>query len=1218
MIYLLNKFHPVVSAISETWLRPGSCFKIPGYACLRDDRDDGFAGSCLLINKSFIYSQIQLTPHSRHISAVAAKVMNINFLSIYIPHPNQNLLSELSSICSCVPHPKIILGDFNTHHTSWGSYHSDSFSPYLLDLFDNINVSVINTGSPTHRVYPNQNPHSAVDLTVCSSNLSTILDWRTLPYTLGSDHYPIVISLPKLVVPIPAPEPLLKYKLHDVDWNRYAEEVDNKMRMSSSELNSDIENSYNKFTQILLESANTVFPKKSKSKKNLLSPPWWDTECSAAIRNRKEAEKCYNVSMTPENFLKYQKAAATCKKTLNKKKRNGWKRFCENLSPRTSSSQVWKSVKRFRGSFIFDPSSTNDPSTWLNGFADLLAPSYVPDRAFFCRPLCPTNPICNTNKFNLPFSLPELTCALDGLRDTSPGEDGIPFSFLKNLSSYSKLYFLTLLNRIFSSGTIPSSWKRQIIIPILKSGKDPSISSSYRPIALSSTLCKILEHLIKNRLEWLVENIQILPKTQFGFRKGKGTFDSLSILSTDIRIAFSNEELLFGVFLDISSAYDNVYLPLLRNKMQQLSIPERMINFIYNLFTDRQIIIRFHGTKLAPRHIWTGLPQGSVLSPLLFNLYTFDLEQCTNSFANLLQYADDVVLYKSSRTLSEASSSLNSALYYLSAWLEDHHLSLSPSKSCGVVFTRKRNIPLPTLICNNEIIPIRNTVKFLGVYFDTKLSGVQHFNFILQKSEKCVNVIRSLSGVWWGSHPYCQKLLYNAIIRSHFDYGSFIFEPCNKIPLNNLNLLQAKCLRIIIGAMKSSPKNALQVECADPPLGLRRQYISDRFLFKISQYPSHPLFPKLDLLCQKISNSRYWANKDSTRLVKSYNKLKSLSLPMFQSPYDTFFRCDFEALIYSPSVILDAGIVKNDPNANSSFNEYVLREFPQWLLMFTDASQPTKGDYVGSAVWVPKYKVVLSFKCPPITSIFTGEAIAIYEAISYAESHNITKTVIFSDSKSSLKAIIGNQFRSKTKHPVILLIKELLWKCKIRGLEVILCWIPGHSGINGNEVVDKWAKESSMSGSPLHFKSYSLDLVCHASLLLKEAWNSDWQTSKLHTGKYYGSIQTSIRPKPWFFRFRRGSKRVTSIICRLRLGHACTPVFLNKIHVRDHSICECGLEEGSPDHIFFNCHKYSVSLYDILPNFIPRPINFKSLLSYIDSPFTQILSQYIDYFDIKL
>lgn len=97
-----------------------------------------------------------------------------------------------------------------------------------------------------------------------------------------------------------------------------------------------------------------------------------------------------------------------------------------------------------------------------------------------------------------------------------------------------------------------------------------------------------------------------------------------------------------------------------------------------------------------------------------------------------------------------------------------------------------------------------------------------HLNYVAQKCEKAINIIRSLSGVWWGSHPYSQKLLYNALIRSHLDYGSFILDPCNKEGLEKLNLIQARCLRIILAAMKSSPKIALQVECLEAPLDLRR------------------------------------------------------------------------------------------------------------------------------------------------------------------------------------------------------------------------------------------------------------------------------------------------------------------------------------------------------------------------------------------------------------
>ncbi|CAG4993124.1 unnamed protein product [Colias eurytheme] len=370
----------------------------------------------------------------------------------------------------------------------------------------------------------------------------------------------------------------------------------------------------------------------------------------------------------------------------------------------------------------------------------------------------------------------ELLCALDGLKDSSPGIDEIPYSFLVQSTEKTKVLFLDLVNYFLSTGFIPPSWKTQIVIPILKPNKNPSDPNSYRPIALSSTLCKITEILLKNRLEWFVENNNILAKSQFGFRKGFSTLDSIAVLTTDIQISFKKKQFLAGVFLDIEGAYDNVILPILRQKLHQLSIPERLTRFICNLLMCRSIQVRVDGSLSSPRSIWKGLPQGSVLSPLLYSLYTYDLESSVNSFCNILQYADDIALYCSSSSISEIECNLNSALYYLHEWLHPHGLSLSVSKSSCVIFTRKRLVPPLNLFYNNDPFPFHDNVKFLGVYLDSRMTGLVHSNYIAKKCEKGVNVLRALSGVSWGAHPFSQKLLYNAVVRSHFDYASFLLE----------------------------------------------------------------------------------------------------------------------------------------------------------------------------------------------------------------------------------------------------------------------------------------------------------------------------------------------------------------------------------------------------------------------------------------------------------
>lgn len=815
LLHLISKFRPSVLALSETWLRPGTHFRVTGYSCVREDRTDGHAGRALLIRRSLSFTQITLPPLPPGINAVGIRSSNISFLSVYIPHPDSSLIPDLLLLFSSIPSPIVIMGDFNAHHTIWGHHSSNLFGYSLLEVFDDLNLCLLNDGNPTRRAYPTQNPKSAVDLSVCSPALSSLISWQILPLTYGSDHFPILISISTISSPFCNPCPSLKYRLSGADWASYSSSLDLKLESASvSPLDIIISpiQAYNTFAKNITDSTNSHIPLKKLTKHFKTSTPWWDSECTSAVSKRKKAEQEYYHSMTQNNFLKYQEASAEFRKLVSKKKKLGWIGFCEDLSPKTPSSLVWKQIRRFRGAYNSQDIASNDPSSWIETFSDKLAPPSVPFSDCFPSP---SSFLPSYNYLDQPFSFSELALALDGLTDSSPGIDGIPYSFIVKSSDKTKQTFLNLLNYFFEYNIIPEQWKTQVIIPILKPGKDPSDPNSRRPIALSSVLAKIMEHLIKHRLEWLVENRSILAKSQFGFRKGMSTMDSLSLLTTDTYSAFKEKKSIVGVFLDIASAYDNVMLPVLRNKLIQLNIPEKLSRFTCNLLMERSVVIKTFNGLLPPKIVWKGLPQGSVLSPLLYSIYTYDLENVVKSFCEVLQYADDLALYVKFQSIEEAKDRLNSALQYLNDWLNNHGLSLSSSKSSTVVFTRKRTIPTVELTLNQEVIPQTNSAKFLGIILDSKMTGTFHLNYIVEKCEKNVNIIRSLSGVWWGSHPYTQKLLYNALIRSHFDYGSFLFNLFNKAGLEKLNKTQSKCLRIILGAMKSSPINAMQVECND-------------------------------------------------------------------------------------------------------------------------------------------------------------------------------------------------------------------------------------------------------------------------------------------------------------------------------------------------------------------------------------------------------------------
>lgn len=1208
ILHFINVHSPIVFAISETWLVPGSYFRIPGYCCLRDDRDDGYAGAAVLVKRTIPYSQIVLPHHSDGINAVAVRVLNVSILSLYIPTPHSSLIPDLYLIVSSLPAPVLILGDFNAHHVTWGSFKTDQFALALIELFDEFNLCVLNDGSPTRRPYPSQTPNSVPDLSISSASFSSLISWSVLSSTHGSDHFPILLSLLQSPLPCYDPSPSFKYRISRADWPSYYNNLDDLTSVLPTPTEANSLEIYQLFVSAIIDSANKCIPIKS-SKKHRLSTPWWDSDCSAAIKRRKEAERSYRVDMTTANFLLYQEAAAQATRLLSQKKKDGWRGFCESMSPKSPPSLVWRQLRRYRGALNQLNVSCTDTSLWLDGFASKLAPPSVPHMDSL-----PSSPsfVHSSDPLDAPFTSDELTLALDGLSDSSPGIDNIPYSFIKKSSISTQNFYLSLVNTFYTTGTVPDAWKTQIIIPIVKPGKDPSNPNSYRPIALSSVLAKIMEILIKNRLEWFMESRHILAKSQFGFRKGYSTLDSLSVLITDIRIALKKKHYVLGVFLDIAAAYDSVLLSVLKQKLQRFCVPVRMTRFITNLLMCRTIRIKSNGSLLPPRQIWRGLPQGSVLSPLLYSIYTSDLESVVSPTCDILQYADDLALYVSSESIAVAESRVNMALSFLSDWLINHGLSLSVSKSSVVIFSNKRNSPDCEIVCNGEVFPIVNEVRFLGVILDKKMTAKSHIAHISEKCERGINVLRAIAGVRWGAHPYCLKLIYNAIVRSHFDYGSFILEPCNKLAIDSWSKIQNKCLRIISGAMKSSPVNALQVECCDPPLHLRRQYLADKFFYRALQLSHHPLLHKLEILRDLVSNDyRY-------KLLNSFSHFLGLPHPVCQLNSNPLYSSPFEALLFRP-VFHYFGIFKDTPGANSIFNQELAKNWQGWTPIFTDASKVSESDPVGSAVWIPRGSIILSFKCPSVASSFTGEAIALLEAILYIESHNLNKSLIFSDSLSCLQAICANPFRSKFKHPVVFKIREALYHCHCKKIEVGLFWIPSHCGIVGNESADWCAKSAIRIGSELeHPDVYCQDLSNCSRTRLQNEWSNLWSKSRLLKGKFYGDIQTFIPSKPWFFKHRKFGRSVSSTICRMRLGHACTPVHLAKIRVRDHSLCECGLEEGDLDHLFFNCGKLSASLYDVLPAEIPRPCNMKFLLSLADTPLINIVARFISMYHIKL
>lgn len=1185
LIRLLHLHAISIAAVSETWFKPSQLFKVSGYQCLRDDRIDGKGGAALLIKNSLPFSPVSIKPPNSSFQLVAAIVSNITFVSLYIPPSTPFDLPLWVHMLSKISSPLVILGDFNAHSPLWGSSSSDPSGHKIIDLMDSLNICLLNDGSPTRFSNPGQSP-SAVDISLCSPSIYPIISWRTTSDSCGSDHYPIILNLAqRLDTNLFKRKP--KFITKKADWSLFRDSIQSHSLSLPTPTSDNCTSSYKSWSDSILKSADISIPKSSPVGIKARPPPWWDEECLRVLKERKAANKSYCRQMTMENYLTAKNAQAVAKRMFRFKKKNSWRNFCTNISPATPAGEVWSMIRRFRSSFSL-PKSYDNSAIWISDFINKIAPPYVPNLDEV--PVSAFSPN-SSSWLDAPFSINELKRATENLKDSAPGKDEILNLFIRHSDDISLSYFLSLINIFLDSGIIPPDWKIQNIIPICKSGKDPSLGSSYRPIALSSTLCKVAERMIKNRLDWFVEKNQILSPSQFGFRKGKSTLDNLSSLVTDVKLALSKNEYCIAVFLDICGAYDNVNIPILKEKLLTIGIPPKLVQFIINLLSQRTIVVDGSDPSSHIRLVFKGLPQGSVLSPILYNIYTYDLEKSIHFMCNILQYADDLTFYKISPNLFIAASAINNALRKLLAWLNSNGLELSPSKSKVVIFTRRRKLPDIQVKFGDEVIPIFKEVKFLGMFLDSKLTWNSHINHVITKCESNINPLRFLSGVWWGSHPTSLKLLYNALIRSHLDYGSCLFDPMSSSNSHKLDKIQSKSLRLILGAMKSSPINSMQVECCEPPLNIRRRCLAEKYIFKTCSITSHPLIPKLQSLRYEVNLNPFWKKHSPPLLYDCFNSFLDISSNSYRNESLPLYACPYESLIFYPKVHQFIGIskknIKNSPQSNNAeFNKIIENNWPNYIKIFTDGSKLSPDSHCGAGVYIPHRKLCFPLTLPKECSIFSAECIAIIEALHLVKSLNISNALILSDSLSSLQKISTSPLNSSSDS-LICSIRDLLHSMSLAHVSVVLAWIPGHLGIIGNEMADSIAKEASVHGSLSNIPIPVRDYFPILKTKFHHQWSSEWKKSSLIKGHQYSLIQTSIPVKPWFHKYTSMPKKYISSITRMRLGHTCCLSHLARFHIVSSPYCDCGSED-SLDHNFFEC-----PINDQFPNFILELIKLK-------------------------
>ena len=362
-----------------------------------------------------------------------------------------------------------------------------------------------------------------------------------------------------------------------------------------------------------------------------------------------------------------------------------------------------------------------------------------------------------------PIELTELKETIRKLKDSAPGADELHNAFIRRLPEEYLHKLLHLYNRVYSLGVIPRSWKLALIIAILKGNKPPSLPGSYRQISLLSCLAKVLEKIIGDRLYWVSERLGMLSPDQSGFRSRLSTTDQVARLEDAIRSGLVGGRSVAVVFLDLAAAYDSVPHNRLLSKLAQLGLRGPLLAYIRNFLHGRKCRVTCGGATSSTYTTEVGLPQGSCLSPLLFNLYISDLPKSAETLK--AEYADDIALVADGCTELQAVNRIKQHLAGLETYFSGKGLKINAAKTKAMMFSNSRETVHPPIRAAGTDIEYVQSFRYLGIVLEApKLSWKEQITSNRIAGSKAIQVLKAISGKSWGADKRMMLRVYRALV----------------------------------------------------------------------------------------------------------------------------------------------------------------------------------------------------------------------------------------------------------------------------------------------------------------------------------------------------------------------------------------------------------------------------------------------------------------------
>lgn len=791
--------------------------KIAGMKMIVERPHDQY-GSAIFVKPGVNVISTSMT-ESDNIELLTIRTPNFSVTSVYKPPDAKFKFANLNDLRQ--QNINFVIGDFNCKSSAWGYNETDENGAELEKWAETNELQIIHdpklppsfhSGRWRRGYNPDNIFVSARVASQCEKSVG-----EPIPRT---QHRPIRCSVSAVVKPENVPF-RRRFNFKKANWSKFSKDLDAEIVRIAPQ-----PERYDTFIELV----------KKISKRNI--PRGCRTEYIPALPGDARPllaryQELHDADPFAEETIETGEMLMS---TIAEDRAAKWCNMLESLDMKVNSRRAWKTLKNLSGDTVkpvqnFIPVTSDQVATQLllNGKTGSRKP-----KEHFNRDMNHEN-----NYLGTPFSMTELEAGIKMMKpNRAAGVDDLRAEQVKKFGPQTLHWLLNLFNACVTQLKIPKEWRKARVVALLKPGKEPTEPKNFRPVSLLCQLFKLLERLILNRISEAL-NAKIIEQ-QAGFRPGKSCCGQILNLTQHIEDGFERRKITGVTFIDLTAAYDTVNHRRLLRKLYDMTKDYRLTSVIGLFLQNRRFYVSLQNKNSRWRVQKNGLPQGSVLSPVLYNVYTND-QPIPENIRQFI-YADDTAVAAQGTEFTEVEEKLEVALEELATYYQNNYLKPNPSKTQVCAFHLKNAEARRELEINwrGERLEHCPTPRYLGVTLDRTLSFRQHCINTKGKVSARNNILRKLTSKAWGAQPETLRSSALALCVSTAEYAAPVWAASTHA--KHVDVAINETARIVTGCLKPTPVESLYPLIGVAPPSVRRAVATDAERTKQETDARHPLY----------------------------------------------------------------------------------------------------------------------------------------------------------------------------------------------------------------------------------------------------------------------------------------------------------------------------------------------------------------------------------------